>query len=98
MPLIPATFVQALPAFSSGTTTINQNLAFLSNVTQGDLIYVYVFGTVGTVSGGNPTGNTLTFNSLHDTQNNSYVGSGIIQVQTSDGPPIVSTALSYFGL
>lgn len=99
MPMIPATFVQGLPAFGPSVAgNFTQNLPFTSNVTQGNLIYVYVFGSVGILSGGTPTGNTLTFGSVFDSQGNSYLGSGMVTVTDSDGPPTLNTQQAYFGL
>lgn len=99
MPLIPPLFVQGLPAFGPGVAgNFTQNLPFTSNVTQGNLLYVYVFGSVGILTGGTPSGNTLTFVNVFDSQANSYVGSPIITVLDSDGPPINNTQQAYFGL
>jgi hypothetical protein len=72
MPLIPPLFVQSNSAFDSlfGTGNHTESLAFTSNVTQGDLLYVYVSGITPTISSGSPTGDTLTLNGLSDTRGN----------------------------
>ncbi len=73
MPLIPATFVQSNVAFSAGfNVNITQNLAFTSNVTQGDLLYVYGYGDLPTIRSGGATGDTMSFAGFSDSQGNTW--------------------------
>jgi hypothetical protein len=74
MALIPAIFVQSNNAFDSffGAAIHTQSLAFVSNVTQGDLLYAYVYGDLPTISAGNPTNNGLQLNSLADTRGSTW--------------------------
>src|SRR5712671_5417506 len=86
MPLIPPIFVQSNSAFGGGSSSnFVQNLVFTSNVTQGDLLYVYVYGDNPTINSGSPTGGTLSLTSITDSRGNAWNSLGVSSAIFNNG-------------
>jgi len=97
MALIPPLFVQSNSAFGGGSSSnFVQNLVFSSNVTQGDLLYVYVYGDNPTINSGSPTGGTLSLTSITDSRTNTWNSTGISSQTFSTGVGVNQFADQYF--
>src|SRR5882762_9302157 len=97
MALIPPIIVQSNLAFGGGSSSnFVQNLVFTSNVTQGDLLYVYVYGDNPTINSGSPTGGTLSLTSITDSRANTWNNTGVTTAIFSQGVGVNQFADQYF--